>query len=112
MKLTITGPEGLNTIITKTGQYYVTRNNLLTMLSESETPPEVKNSLAILALGHTSISRSHLKMDIGDTVTLTDLQSRNGSFLDGNQFEQTELAEAGMYRLRLGNLKFKVVYEK
>ena len=111
MKLTIIGPEGFNAVITQNGQYYVTRNNLVTMLSESETPPEVRDSLAILASGHTSISRAHLKMDIGDIVTLTDLQSRNGSFLDENQFKQTELTE-GSYQLQLGNLKFKVVYEK
>lgn len=111
MKLTIIGPEGFNAVITKTGQYYVTRNNLVTMLSESEAPPEVKDSLAILASNHTSISRAHLKMDIGDIVTLTDLRSRNGSFLDGNRFEQTELTE-GKYQLQLGNLKFNVVYEK
>ena len=55
MKLTIIGPEGFNAVITKTGQYYVTRNNLVSMLSKSETPLEVKDSLAILASGALSV---------------------------------------------------------
>ncbi len=112
MKLTLIGPEGFKAVIGKYGQYYITRKNLVTLLSDTEVSPTVANSRAILAAGHQSINISHLRMDIGDQVTLIDLQSKYGSFLDGKQFEQTELAEAGTYQLQLGHVMFKVIYEK
>lgn len=112
MKLTIMCPDGFKAVVENWGQYYITRNNLVTMLSDTEIPSSVAESRSILAIGHRSVSRKHLKMDISDKVILTDLQSKYGSFLDEQQFEQTELAEAGMYRLRLGHLCLKIIYEK
>lgn len=105
-------PDGFKAVVENPGQYYITRNNLVTLLSDTEIPSSVAESRSILAIGHRNVSRKHLKMDISDKVTLTDLQSKHGSFLDENQFEQTELNQAGEYRLRLGNLCLNVVYEK
>ncbi len=112
MTLTIAGPEGLNTIIEKSGRYYIIRKHLITLFSDTENPPSAAESLAILAIGHGSVSRRHLQLDISNHIILTDLNSKYGSFLDGNRFEQTELNEARMYRLQLGNLVLNVFYEK
>ena len=49
------------------------------------------------------ISRKHLEMEVSDErLTLRDLGSMNGSYIDGKQFNETEVKKSGRCLLTLG----------
>ena len=62
---------------------------------------------------HISIAKKHLSISIDDKVIiLKDLGSTYGSYLDGEKFTETKIEQPGNYDLKLGNVKFKLKYEK
>jgi len=104
MILRITGPERVVEIAER-GEYHITRGSKVIMLCGNDSSPQ------ILAVGHTSISRDHLIITVDDTVTLTDKDSKFGSFIDDERFEKIILKE-GKYALRLGRVNFQLYYER
>ena len=59
------------------------------------------------ALDFQGISRNHLKLEVGEQVTLTDLDSRNGSFLNNRRVEgPTVLKQGDVIKLGIVALKF------
>ena len=106
MKLKIKGPEGASVTITQPGIYYLRRAYLITQLQGPDDTAEV------VTVGHTSISKDHLKIVIDDAVRLSDSGSTLGSFLNGERFEETMLTDEGQYDLQLGSVSFRVVYRK
>jgi DNA-binding winged helix-turn-helix (wHTH) protein len=61
-------------------------------------------------IDHTSVSRHHARIVIaGDRVTVEDLQSKNGTFLEGNKLEApTPLTDGDELKLGSVSLKFRV----
>ena len=57
------------------------------------------------------VSREHCEILVGDgKVIINDLNSRNGTFINGKQLEQTHKAKSGD-SLRVGRLQFEVVID-
>lgn len=106
MILTIKGPEDESVEITKPGIYHLRRAYLVTQVQGSDDTSQV------LTVGHTSISKNHLKITIHDKVSLQDAGSTLGSFLNGVKFTETTITEEGHYDLKLGRVHFKLDYKK
>lgn len=106
MVLKIKGPEGASVTITQPGIYYLRRAYLITQLQGPDDTAEV------VTVGHTSISKEHLKIAIDDVVRLSDSGSTLGSYLNGQKFEDTILTDEGRYDLKLGSVTLKLVYKK
>ena len=59
------------------------------------------------ALEFQGISRNHLQLEVGEKVILTDLDSRNGSFLNNKRIDgPTELQQGDVIKLGIVALKF------
>lgn len=57
------------------------------------------------------VSREHCEILIGDgSVTINDLKSRNGTFVNGRELKEKHLAKSGD-SLRIGRLQFEVVID-
>lgn len=57
------------------------------------------------------VSREHCEILVGDgAVTVNDLESRNGTFVNGKQLEESHAAKSGD-SLRIGRLQFEVVID-
>jgi pSer/pThr/pTyr-binding forkhead associated (FHA) protein len=57
------------------------------------------------------VSREHCAIEVGDgKVTITDLNSRNGSFVNGNQLSEPHVARAGD-SVRIGRLQFQLLID-
>ena len=57
------------------------------------------------------VSREHCAIEVGDgKVTILDLKSRNGSFVNGSQLTEPHVARAGD-TLRIGRLQFQVIID-
>lgn len=106
MVLKIKGPEGASVTITQPGIYYLRRAYLVTQLQGPDDTAEV------VTVGHTSISKDHLKIRIDDAIHLSDSGSTLGSYLNGQKFEATMLTDEGQYDLQLGTVNFKLIYKK
>lgn len=106
MILTIKGPENASVEITRPGTYHLRRAYLVTQVQGPDDKAEV------VTVGHTSISKEHLKITIDDKVSLLDSGSTLGSFLNGVRFTETTLTAEGQYDLQLGQVKFKLNYKK
>lgn len=106
MILTIKGPENASVEITQPGTYHLRRAYLVTQVQGPDDKAEV------VTVGHTSVSKKHLKIIIDDKVSLIDSGSTLGSFLNSVKFAETALTEEGEYELQLGRVKFKLEYRK
>ena len=57
------------------------------------------------------VSREHCAIEVQDgKVTVTDLKSRNGTFVNGNAITETHIARAGD-SVRIGRLQFQLVID-
>ncbi len=57
------------------------------------------------------VSREHCAIEVQDgKVTIQDLESRNGTFVNGNQLTETHVARPGD-SLRIGRLQFQVIID-
>lgn len=57
------------------------------------------------------VSREHCAIEVGDgKVTITDLESRNGTFVNGEQLRKPHIARAGD-SLRIGRLQFQMLID-
>lgn len=92
--------------ITQPGIYHLRRAYLVTHLQGPDDKAEV------VTVGHTSISKEHLKIIIDDKVSLVDSGSTLGSYLNGGKFTETAITEEGEYDLQLGRVSFKLEYRK
>ena len=67
-----------------------------------------RNPLADLVLKHASVSDQHLRLDVGvERATVTDLESTNGTFVDGRRIEGEEILRTGV-ALRVGAIDLVV----
>jgi len=116
MKITIQGPEGDIAEITKKGDYTLRRIPELgpaERLCSLSAVEGVNEEPKPIAREHMSISRKHLGIVVGvDGIVLVDQGSKLGSFLNEEKFKRTEIKESGEYALKLGNVCFKLNYEK
>lgn len=57
------------------------------------------------------VSRKHCSIKVADgKVTVTDLGSRNGSFVNGEQLTQPHVAQSGD-KIRIGRLQFEIIMD-
>lgn len=62
-----------------------------------------------LAQPNATISRNHLEFVVeDDSLTLKDLKSSNGSYLDGERFSETEINSSGNHGLLLGSFPLEI----
>jgi DNA-binding NtrC family response regulator len=66
-----------------------------------------KSSTCALVLADPKVSRQHLEVEVGPRgITLRDLQSRNGSFVQGARFDQITVGAAGTVTIGDTSLRF------
>lgn len=109
MGLTFANPNDsyLKATIKDKGTYYIDRVGFVTRLY-GESQEDAQN----LAVCDMSVSRSHLQITIDDKVTLTDLGSKFGSYINGELFEKAEILEPCKCQLRLGQLELELEYQR
>lgn len=112
MKLTIANPidSYLNATIKDKGTYYIDRVGFVTRLYGESQEDAQK-----LAVRNMSVSRRHLQINIDnidDKVTLIDLGSKFGSYINGELFEKAEILEPCKCQLRLGQLELELEYQR
>ena len=112
MKLTIqpAGREAEQVELTEPGKYVIGRINQFGTIGlyHNINPPK------IIAKNHNSISRrEHLEIILEkESLTLNDMQSTNGSFLNEERFKSRTIDQTGTYQLKLGKAEFTLNYEK
>ena len=66
-----------------------------------------RSAPADIIVAGSAVSRSHCKVELsGDKLRVTDLNSTNGTFIDDNRVEQSEMLPVGSI-LRVGNVLFE-----
>lgn len=102
-----TSPSPQAPIVSTGNPTLVGESGVRTSLSEGETIVGREDGLAIALVGESTVSRRHASLSkSGNEVTLKDLGSTNGTFVNGNRLQGETLLRPGD-QVQFGSVKFR-----